>query len=688
MYYLYSVSSEITRQYGQHKIGCTRCPPMRLRQYHTGTAPVPLLRHGYDGVWRVSAQTPLELLRMERRVHTHFATSRQERTEWFELPFQTIRDFIVSQEFCVDELSAQEVETIHVESSREKPPHPLYPEEDYLFQQKECAGRRKEEFFETFLPPGIKPRRIQEEVWDEFERISVRDQHYRGIVQWPTGAGKTLALLALLVLSAHACADRGQLFRGLLVIPKNDIMDTLLTHIRKLSHWGITVCEGHRARLSFLTIPTDRPALIIATHASLTEPDMWDRLPPMTHLHYDEVHRITGHEFLGQLTRKLEEWKTQFLTGTSATPLTSATIQRNKMDDLFQGRILHRCEMEEAVREGWIAQPRFGIHVISGDAKDRMTAFLRVLHEAILEKRSRPHQWKCGKVIVYLPTRQDVRTAVEECLSNLPLDWLVYSAVEGVCCPDDKAFVRDAADAQPRLLFACEKYREGSDIYGIEMTVVMMGNSISANVFLQCAGRALRKDYEGKEGWCLLVRCAEDGMTEEQIWDQVVMDIVGCSMTKDPLNTREKIHTVMQHFSGNLTIHGKRCDLEETISRIQSLYARRAFEAPKTLEEKYTDLVQQNHTRGFCRPSEYLSSHPEVSDPRNYFRAMWISWYHFLGVDTTSFPNTKHDWMVLCKNAGILSWEDYKKHCRDSETLPPDPACMYTDYTNWEDEMV
>ena len=72
-----------------------------------------------------------------------------------------------------------------------------------------------------------------------------------------------------------------------------------------------------------------------ATHASLTEPDVWDRLPSMTHCHYDEVHRITGDEFYKLLEINLDSWKTAFLTGTSATPKTCAMSQHTKIAKIF-----------------------------------------------------------------------------------------------------------------------------------------------------------------------------------------------------------------------------------------------------------------------------------------------------------------------------------------------------------------
>jgi len=69
-----------------------------------------------------------------------------------------------------------------------------------------------------------------------------------------------------------------------------------------------------------------------------------------------------------------------------------------------------------------------------------------------------------------------------------------------------------------------------------------------------------------------------------------------------------------------------------------------------------------------------------IKDPKSYFKDWWICWYHFLGVDTSGFPQTKSDWIRVCKEMGITSWSQYKE--KNSLTLPPDPGQMYEDYTN------
>lgn len=91
---------------------------------------------------------------------------------------------------------------------------------------------------------------------------------------------------------------------------------------------------------------------------------------------------------------------------------------------------------------------------------------------------------------------------------------------------------------------------------------------------------------------------------------------------------------------------------------------------------------------GLSSKTEYEEryvEHPNyISDPRQYFKDYWISWYHFLGVDTTIFPQTKLEWICLCKELKLTTWDLYKE-CSALQ-LPREPSQMYEDYTNWTNE--
>jgi len=704
-YYIYCVCSEFTDIRGLKKLGLTIHPVHRLRQYAIGDAPGCGLEKQYEGLWRIEVKSRAELRYMESILHNHFANRRQGTTEWFSVSFEEVAAFMNSpQKYKIQQVSFNEVKLINT-----KYKEPLndtakgsYEEEDRFRKEQEAAAVKKvETLFEKFLRIFLKNgsfRANQAELWVIFSRLceSPEPLNYKGIIQWPTATGKTIALLMLFVISAERCKRMGVVFRGLLVAPKNDIFNTIMKHIHLLSEFGITVCEGHNAKLSSLHVPHDVPVLVTATHAGLTDEGMLAILPPMTHVNYDEVHRIGGDQFFGLLKHFLGVWKTEFLTGTSATPKTSNPAQHKKIAELFGEpyNILHKCDIDRAIEEGWIAKPRFQITVVSKNPWRQfiIRQFLQTIHRNILAKQEQG-LWSQngGKCIAYLPLKEEVREAFRLAKEEFPADWKVYLAVEEASASaesmDDK-FVEDAADGVPRILFACERYREGSDINGLEMTSILMGNTIAANILIQIIGRALRLDHVGKEGWCSIFRPSDEGTTEEDVMDNILLEIAETLGRNEILGDPKEIRKMVEAFIGSATIREKSFSIEETVARIQALYERRAW-VGRNQKERYEVICRLNKEMNLASRQEYQDRRSEhinyIEDPEEYFKGWWVSWYHFLGVDTSAFPQTKPEWVRVCKEMGLTTWEIYKE--KRPPTLPAEPGQMYEDYTNWGTEI-
>jgi len=696
--FLYCVSSYYFDKYGFKKLGCTIHPVHRLCTYNTGDPLGIGLEKKYNGIWKVSAKTKKELLRLESKLHNHFRSVRQRRTEtgknteWFSVTIDEVDSFLRNQPFVICRLTEQEISNIHIQSERKK----RTKQEEEEFQEEiefskiqrdffENEENTKQQFFDTFLPIGSTPRRIQLELWDIWESICNENDSYKGIVQWPTGTGKTIAMMMLFVSSFLKTKKNGRIFRGCLISPKNDILDTIIEHIRKLSKWGIEVIEGHNAQLSTTVIPTDKDYIVTVTHASLTDKSVWDRLVQgLTHCHYDEVHRITGEE----LFQNIQSSNIPFLTGTSATPETSSEIQNKKLAELFGTPlpILHTCSIEEAVAEGWIAQPRFCVHVLPNTINrlSIIASFMGIINQSILDKKEKG-LWKGGKIIVYLPLIKEVDMALAIANKTIP-DAVIYSAIETKEYKSDDSFLKDNADGTIRILFACERYREGSDIYGLEITQILMGNTIGTHILLQVAGRALRMDYAGKEGWCVIVRPSDEGVTEDDVFDMVLLQVMNFIGAKS-FSSTDKIRRAVETFFGTVEMGGRIYDLDETVRRIQQMYIRKDFERGSH-KEKYDVVRGLNQELEIRTRDDYFTSSGEhakfIDDPKSYFNEIWVSWYHFLGVNIDIFPKSKPEWILACKERGIFTWVQYKE--KKYADLPENPSELYEDYTNWDKE--
>lgn len=682
-YYLYCVFSKHTDRFGLKKLGLTIHPVHRLRQYAIGDAPGCDVEKHYNGLWRIGAKTRTELREMEAILHTHFADKRQGTTEWFSLTFEEVEAFMrLPQKFKVEPVLYDDVKLINTKYKEpmKESEKASYDEENDLRKEQEALPVKKvetlyEKFLRIFLP-GKLPRRIQTELWERFHEICKNPEHlaYRGIVQWPTGVGKTIATLMLIVISADRCKRLGQIYRGLFVSPKNDIIDTISTDFNKLSEFGIAVYDGAHGKLSSLTIPTNCHILVNACQKALISEKGMRRLPHMSHVHYDEVHRITGELYFQLLKEMLVKWNTEFLTGTSATPKTSSQTQHDKLAELFGDpyNTIHSCGVEEAVKEGWIAKPRYLVSITpkNDDRTAELDAFLIAIPKAI-EQKKEEGKWKGGKVIAYSPdSTEDVRYLVNNAAKHIP-NATFYCAIDGE--RTDDAFIKAPADGSVRILFACQRFREGSDVKGLDMTCALVGNTTAVYILLQMCGRALRLDYEGKEGWCLIVRPSEQGTTEGDVLSSIILDII--EFLGDSKKKREvkEIEPLIKTFLGDVNVSGSSLSTEETIQRVQAAYLRRLYTRQKKAAEGLTceGLSSRVRSLGITTRSEYSEKAliNELPDDPSDIRG-WISW---------------HDLLRAQPNVPRMTLYDLQKFCKDNALLTKDEYLRRTDCPSWDD---
>lgn len=702
--YIYILTSPHKKSNNRRKIGLSTLPHHRLNTYLTSCCDLDELH--FEKLYQVRVNSPAELRAIESSLHSHFEAHRRRR-EWFELDSpDRVDEYIRSLPAFMNECTLDDIQDLqHSDDAMKQEKQLLRLQTVAPLAQ---ASNPSEEYFSHMLKPGQAPRRIQSELFDAFWEITATTERYKGIVQWPTAVGKTIGMLSLFFISFMRRSSQGKTWRGLLIAPQNDILNTIIEHIKKLEKWGIVVVFGHDAQFmdAIRNCPTDKHVLIVTTHASLTDLKKWEMLPKIHHCHYDEVHQSTGEQFFALLP------SFAYMTGTSATPKTCNSDQHTRLHQLFGTplSVLHQCEMDEAVREGWIAKPKISANIVEYDT--RIQEFVGIIEQSIAQKRANG-TWLLGKVIVYLDTIVDVQNATRCAVHRFNRTATIYMAVknDNECVDEsesdgivdivdgarnDTQFVKDDADGSPRILFACQRYRQGSDIMGIEMTMVLFKKTIGANVFVQIMGRALRKDpgYDDKEGWCIIVktRSPDDTESPKAVLDCILLEFANFMMTTSgSVNlTKQKIREFIMQFLVPLRIdNGADYSIEETVERIQCMYLRKEYERADP-KEKYHLVRALNQELGLSAKDDYktrASEHSKyIEDPKSYFKDNWVSWYHFLGVDTTAFPQTKQEWVAACKEAGIASWTEYKNAQKNILSLPANPGDMYEDYTNWDRE--
>jgi len=711
-FYLYCVSSIEFEKRSLYKLGLTIYPGHRLRQYATGVPPSLIDSHlNYKALWKIGTKTRKQLHEMEGILHAQFAHRRDGTSEWFNVTPQEVIDFLLTpQKFTVEQISPDDVKDVNTKSKQPlaSSEEDAYDEEEMLIKEQEVLRKKEnrakkvetlyEKFFRIFLP-GKVPRSIQINLWNTVESICTNDDLlndiYKGIVQWPTGTGKTIAMLILIILSAERCKRQGIIYSCLMITWKDDIFDTIKNEFKKLSEFGIDVIDGTHGNIQNITFPK-KHFVLFALHQTLVVGTRMDSFPDIYHVHYDEVHRIGGDKLynmidLNQEDNYLKKWNTKLLTGTSATPLTNNGVQHKKIASLFGEKynLISRCEIDEAVKKGWIANPRFVPNVIpNNNTKDRAaiieTHVIFVIKTILQKKDQTPNHLFGGKCIDYNESsRAEVAYAIsfaKKYIAENNLQIKVYSAIEikfkeidemsdeekklnnTHMSRNDNLFCSATRDDFIHILFSCGRYKEGSDIKNLEMTSTLIGNTIAAHNSIQICGRALRIDYPGKEGWCVISRPSDETVSCQDILDMINLDIIDLMFSGNKELVRKDFERLVRNYMPDIDGNGNKINLDESVDRLQSAYVRRQYARRNKAVEglSYNDLLTKVRSLGIKSPKEYSEKAliNELPDNPSEIRG-WISWYDLLHASRDDKRMTLYDLKKFCKDNAILTKGDY-----------------------------
>ena len=113
----------------------------------------------------------------------------------------------------------------------------------------------------------------------------------------------------------------------------------------------------------------------------------------------------------------------------------------------------------------------------------------------------------------------------------------------------------------------------------------------------------------------------------------------------------------------------------------------KALGSSQTHEQDEYDYVRTlNREFGINSPQKYAEvkdTHPHyIENPDIYFPETWRGWYHFWGVDTSGFIQSKDEWIRFCHVKNVKNVKEYEILCCMYPELPLDPASLYKGFSN------
>lgn len=547
---------------------------------------------------------------------------------------------------------------------------PVNPNDPQLIvEQKEPESLPKtplELFVMRFLP-GKSLREIQADLWNKLDVIYNDDSPYKGLIQWATGVGKTIACLMSITQSIDQCVRLKKKFRGIFIAPELSIFETMKGIDELKKYYGVVIITDFKTN-----IPKNKHVLFMASHQLMTQPKNWNALPKLDLFHYDEVHRCTGSGFF-KCFNNATHIKPFMTLGTSATPFTADTNQCKKLKTLFPGTPLSICAINDAVSKKYIAQPRFGATLIKNtqSGKNTLDKFVKTVIPNLL-KAKQASDGKCNKIIAFIATThgnlnptESIKYVAEQLMLH-STNSVIYSHT-GVG-KSDKEFVSKKPDGKVHILVTCRKYQTGADICDLDMTIVFKGNSMMFQTLIQIAGRALRLDYTGKVGWCCVVQVGDSNNNVDDIFKSIVMSIATYFKISDKKLTRNKLKNYVKLFFGSFTLDDKLLSVEETMEKIMSIIKpKKKTAADRALDPKNAVKLLIDVTAFILKNKRYLYGSKTLSkfesEKTNHMAQIWRK--------LTKYENTNKKCKLLSDAEFITQLNKFMKNKTVTKYLTP-----------------
>jgi len=531
-------------------------------------------------------------------------------------------------------------------------------------------------------------RTIQIELWNGLELIN-------GIIKWPTGTGKRIAIMMIVI---KLFLQRRRPIRIAIIANRRDILKGIpWQEYKSLDLFGIHVVKGFEGEFAKLNLDDDKSYLIVATHQSVIKKDADVESKKLKHLNldaiiYDESQNITGSNMYEYLINN----RPHNLIGISATPETDDPEQNAKVTNLFGGNLISECSYSRAIKEGWINDCKY--HIFPYDNQDDpMEGILTIIKDRISIRISW-NMWKTKKCMGWVPEGIKKRDEYKEYIET-NTDWKVFDD------PNDPEFNNLNSTDTPWCLLLCQKGREGYDPKGVEFGFTI--GSSKNHLYVQEQGRCQRTDYAGQLSELLIFTNTDnihelvEGLTKYMGKDYSVSienvsnyQCKGNKTEEDIQLEQEEEQNRIEYEGRHIQIRNKReqnrtkqlliIDTKEKQTKLEFEKEQRkqTFNTLST-EAQYGTCRQENITLRIKDDKEYTERTDRSyykDNPEEYFNSEWKSWYDFLGIEQTEFPDKK-DFIEKTRSWWVANKDPYKfsEKCKENNYPYFDYQGLYED---------
>ena len=542
---------------------------------------------------------------------------------------------------------------------------------------------------------SFSPYPIQQDVLDMI--IDFYKTHQIGRIIWACGLGK--ALLGIFIVQVL------QVNKVVIGLPSRYLQEQMIYEIIKIFPERNILCIGTKKTFKNITFTTDKKDIktFIETHNVFFIITTYTSCYLLTRYIFDfkigdEAHHLVGH------IKNIEKGYLKFHNITSSKTLFMTATERNldiseySMDGEMFGEIIDIKTIYWAIENKRITDYHLMVFRNTESEIKHIIDNLKIEIEnnelfmsAFMSLKSMEKYKDLTHILIYTNTTYSsdlVKLYIDriiECgvLKDINNDNLYNKSLhcKENCCLEDE--VDEFKHKKYGIISCVYIFSEGFDLP--KLNGVTFGENMDSYIrIIQSSLRPNRLDKNKPDKIAyIMLPYTEDSANSFNKVKEIIRKIG---------NEDEKIECKMKVFSSSFNYKPKeektlQCELlqnEEELFKIKlRLRYRKALSSGLSEEQDEYNYVQQiNKNLQIKSKADYIlcySKHQHyIPDPDKYFVEIWINWYDFLCIDTSTFLQSKEEWKKFCKDKGVNNTESYYKlYSLYNHILPYEPSEFY-----------
>ncbi len=420
----------------------------------------------------------------------------------------------------------------------------------------------------------------------------------------------------------------------------------------------------------------------------------------------DEAHHLVGSEDTDfRLFHKIKSTHTLFMTATKKIANTSYSMD----DDSIFGHEIDNKSVKWAIENKLITDYNILVLKNTLDDVDSIIHYYKIqvsnkdlFISAYMCLKSMQQYNHLSHILIYTNKIEDAiltHSYVEQLLPSFGITDIYNKVLHSGNCDDVQSEITDFKDSKLGIISCVYIFGEGVDIP--ELNGVCIAGKMNSEIrIVQYLLRPNRLHDTKEKAYIIIPYIDTDNWEDEnnsfekvrviisqmRNGDDLIEQKIKVSMLNKKYEVKEKDKSEFQH-----QYEFNDCELEKIKIRLRYSKSLLSKNSEEQEEYNYVRLLNQElNIDSIQKYNECKKNHSHfIEDPVMYFgnKGVWHNWYHFMGIETQHYIQTKEEWIKFCKEIKVSSLEDYYKKCEIYKELPKYPSEYYKTFTTINNEL-